>query len=115
MGGNVDDGLDVGLDAAVGTEILVGTGASVGVTSSPAAIGVGPACPPPQPTANKIDAIPAISRPTLNNFISYPQGCANPQLLLPTSDLDVSCPLIFFDLTQQEFHVFGVRGLLQLE
>jgi hypothetical protein len=74
MGGNVDDALDVGLGAAVGTEVLVGTGVSVGVTSSPAAIGVGPACPPPQPTANKIDAIPAISRPTLNNFISYPPG-----------------------------------------
>ena len=95
MGGSVDDGLDVGLGAAVGTEVLVGTGVSVGVTSSPAAIGVGPACPPPQPAANKIDAIPAISRPTLNNFISYPQGCANPQLLLLTSDLDVSCFLVF--------------------
>ena len=29
--------------------------------------------------------------------------------------LDVSCTLIFLESTQQEFHVFVVRGLLQLE
>ena len=75
MGGNVDDGLDVGLDAAVGTEILVGTGASVGVTSSSAAIGVDPACPPPQPAANKIAVIPDMSRATLKSFICYHSGC----------------------------------------
>ncbi len=30
-------------------------------------------------------------------------------------ELDVSCTLVFLESTQQEFHVFVVRGLLQLE
>ena len=46
MGGNVDDGLDVGLDAPigatveVGSGILVGDGVSMGVTSLTTTIGV---------------------------------------------------------------------------
>ena len=76
VGAGVDDELDVGLGAAVGTRMDVGSGGSVGVTSLTSDTGVGSACPPPQPAANRIDAIPAISRPTFNSFISYPPGCA---------------------------------------
>ena len=84
VGAGVDDGLDVGLGAAVGTRmdvgsgVSVGAGASVGVTSLTSATGVGSPCPPPQPAANRIDAIPAISRPTFNSFISYPRLCESP-------------------------------------
>ena len=63
-------GVGAAVEVGVGTRVDVGSGVLVGA-------GVGTACPPPQPAANRIAVIPGISRPTLNNFISYPRGCAN--------------------------------------
>ena len=65
-------GVGAAVEVGVGTRMDVGAGVSVGVTSATAAIGVGTACPPSQPAANRIAVIPDISRPTRNNFISYP-------------------------------------------
>ncbi|RUA23623.1 MAG: hypothetical protein DSY79_01890 [Chloroflexi bacterium] len=65
-------GVGAAVGVGVGTRMDVGAGVSAGVTSATAAIGVGTACPPSQPAANRIAVIPDISRPTRNNFISYP-------------------------------------------
>ena len=69
-------GYRVGVGASegvgVGIRMGVGAGVSVRVTSTTAAIGVGTAYPSAQPAANRIAVIPDISKPILNNFISYP-------------------------------------------
>ena len=63
--------------SVVGSMVGLTSTSSLTLASTVASIlGVGPACPPPQPAATKIDTIPAISRPTLNNFIYYPLSCA---------------------------------------
>ena len=41
--------------------------------------------------------------------------CLPPTYTCNEVALDVSCPLIFLKSAQQEFHVFVIRGFLQLE
>ena len=56
----------------------------------------------------------ATYRPTLTDHTQYVVK-ASAVCMAGNSALDVSCPLVLLDSTQQEFNVFGVRGFFQLE
>ena len=73
-GVGVTVGTSVGMGVLVGAGVVVGAGVFGGVASLTAAPGISPDQSPPQPAANKIDAIPNMSRASFNIFTLHTRG-----------------------------------------
>ena len=65
---------EVPKNSSIKPVVVVGAGVFGGVASLTAAPGISPDRSPPQPAANKIDAIPNMSRASFNIFTLHTRG-----------------------------------------